>query len=75
MEMLVELTEFERPHRLGSRTTNSMMETSGALTLAADGDDTVLGWDWQVRPTGWLRVLGPIFGPSADAWNEGSGQG
>ena len=27
-----------------------MMETSGELTLAAEGDDTVLGWDWQVRP-------------------------
>jgi len=28
-EMIVELTEFERPHRLGSLTTSSMMETSG----------------------------------------------
>jgi hypothetical protein len=29
MQMLVALTEFERPHRLGSRTTSSVMETSG----------------------------------------------
>jgi hypothetical protein len=28
-EMLVELTEFDRPHRLGSRTASSMMETAG----------------------------------------------
>ena len=33
--MLVELTEFDRPHRLGSRTTSSMMETTGALTFTA----------------------------------------
>jgi hypothetical protein len=52
MEMLVELTEFERPHRLGSRTTSSMMETSGTLTFAADGEDTLMSWDWQVRPIG-----------------------
>ena len=63
MELFVELTEFDRPHRLGSRTTSSMMETSGALTLAAEGDSTVMSWDWQVRPKGWLRVVGPFFGP------------
>lgn len=61
--MLVELTEFDRPHRLGSRTTSSMMHTSGTLTFAADGDGTVMSWDWQVHPKGWLRMLGPLFGP------------
>lgn len=63
MEMLVELTEYERPHRLGSRTTSSMMETTGALTFTADGGATVMGWDWQVRPKGWHRIIGPLFGP------------
>jgi hypothetical protein len=61
--MLVELTEFARPHRLGSRTTSSMMRTSGTLTFAADGDGTVMSWDWQVHPKGWMRMLGPLFGP------------
>ena len=60
MVMLVELTEFDRPHRLGSRTTSSMMETSGALTFTADNDGTVMSWDWQVRPKGWLRTFGPL---------------
>jgi Polyketide cyclase / dehydrase and lipid transport len=41
-QMLVELTEFDRPHRLGSRTTSSMMHTSGTLTFAAGGDGTVM---------------------------------
>ena len=63
MEMVVELTEFERPHRLGSHTTSSMMETSGALTLTAEGDETVMVWDWQVRPKGWFRLSGPLVGP------------
>jgi hypothetical protein len=62
-QMLVELTEFDRPHRLGSRTTSSMMQTSGALTFAADGDGTIMSWDWQVRPKGWMRMLGSLFGP------------
>ena len=62
-EMLVELTAFDRPHRLGSRTTSSMMETSGTLTFAAEGEGTVMGWDWQVHPKGWMRMLGPLVGP------------
>jgi len=62
-EMLVELTAFDRPHRLGSRTTSSMMETSGALTFAAEGEGTVMGWDWQVHPKGWMRMLGPLVRP------------
>lgn len=39
-QMLVELTDFERPHRLGSRTTSSPMETSGALPFSPTGDAT-----------------------------------
>ena len=39
-QMLVELTEFDRPYRLGSRATSPIMQTSGALTVAADGDSS-----------------------------------
>jgi carbon monoxide dehydrogenase subunit G len=63
MEMLAGLTEFDRPHRLGSRTTSSMMETTDALTFAAGDEGTIMSWDWQVRPMGWLRMLGPLSGP------------
>lgn len=63
VEMLVELTRYERPHLLASRTTSSMMETTGTLTFAPAGEGTLLSWDWQVRPTGWLRVTGPLVGP------------
>jgi len=62
-QMLVELTEFDRPHRLGSRTTSSMMHTSGTLTFAAAGGGTVMSWAWRVRPKGLMRMLGPLFGP------------
>jgi hypothetical protein len=62
-QMLVELTEFDRPHRLGSPTFSSMMQTSGTLTFGADGDCTVMSWGWQVHPKGWMRMLGPLFGP------------
>ena len=63
VEMLVELTEFDRPLRLGSRTTSPVMNTHGAITFTADGEGTVMSWDWQVQPRGWLRMLGPFLGP------------
>lgn len=52
MDMLVELTEFDRPRRLGSRTTSSMMETTGTLTCTSEAGSTRLSWDWQVHPMG-----------------------
>ncbi len=75
MEMDIELTEFERPHGLGSRTTSSMMQTSGTLTFAADGEDTLMSWDWQVRPKGWLRMLGPLSGPLGSRMERRTGPG
>ncbi|MCJ7725261.1 MAG: SRPBCC family protein [Acidimicrobiia bacterium] len=63
MEMLVELTEYERPFRLGSHTVSSMMETSGTITFTTDGESTVMAWDWRVRARGWFRALSPLVGP------------
>lgn len=63
MEMLIELTEFDRPRRLGSRTTSPMMTTNGVITFTGDSHDTVMSWDWQVQPKGWFRMLGPLLGP------------
>lgn len=63
MDMFVELTEFDRPHRLGSLTTSSMMETSGTLTFTSEAGATVMAWDWDVRPKGWFRLLVPMVGP------------
>ena len=71
----MELTEFDRPHRLGSRTTSSMMTTSGALTFEEQGDGTLMRWDWQVHPHGWFRVLGRWSARSAVAWSAASGPG
>ena len=61
-EMLVEIVDYERPHRLRTRTSSSMMTTDGTLSFTPSGHGTLMAWDWQVRPLGWLRLLGPVFG-------------
>lgn len=64
MKMLVEITEYDRPFRLGSRTTSPVMVTSGALTFGVGLDGaTIMSWDWLVQPSGWLRLVGPLVGP------------
>ena len=75
MDMLVELTEFDRPHRLGLLTTSSMMETSGTLTFTTDADATLMVWDWQVHPKGWFRTLCPLVGPIGRRMERKSGPG
>ena len=64
-EMLVDVTEYERPHRYGVETTSFILETSGTITFRQDGTSTIMAWDWTVHPKGWLRALGPLFGPLA----------
>jgi hypothetical protein len=39
------------------------MKTAWALPFATSVCGTVMSWDWQVRPRGWMRMLGPLFGP------------
>ena len=64
MELLVTLTEFDRPRMVGSVTTSTLLDTQGTLTFSSDGEDaTIMAWDWQVTPRLWLRLLGPVFGP------------
>ncbi len=48
-----------------------LRQTSGTLTFAADGDGTVMSWDWQVHPKGWMRMPGPLFGPLGGRMERG----
>jgi uncharacterized protein YndB with AHSA1/START domain len=62
LQMLVELTAFDRPRRLGSVTTSSMMQTSGSLTFTPTDSGTTMSWEWQVTPRGAFRLLTPLVG-------------
>lgn len=70
-EMLVQIVDFDPPQRLLTRTTSSMMATSGTLTFSPARGGTVMTWNWQVQPKGWLRALGPLFGPIGNRVERG----
>jgi Polyketide cyclase / dehydrase and lipid transport len=59
-EMLIEVTDFQRPIRLGSRTTMSDVDVDGGLTFEPVAGGTRMNWSWEVTPRGPLRLLGPL---------------
>ena len=60
--MTVTYTEFQRPNRVGSRTTTESMDISGTLTFTPEKQGSRLTWDWELKPKGWLVLMGPVVG-------------
>jgi uncharacterized membrane protein len=60
VEMLIEITEYERARRFGSRTTMSSVEVNGGLTFEPVDGATRMRWSWEVSPRGPLRMFGPL---------------
>jgi polyketide cyclase/dehydrase/lipid transport protein len=60
-DMTVEVTEFDRPSRLGSTTrVSNIMDINGTLLLEQQGQSTKLKWLWNMEPRGFIKLLGPI---------------
>jgi Polyketide cyclase / dehydrase and lipid transport len=62
LELVIEVTEFARPTRLGTLTSMAGADIQGALTFEPVTGGTRMRWDWDLRPRGGLRVLGPVLG-------------
>lgn len=60
LEMVIELTDYQRPTRLVSMTTMSSVDIRGALTFEPDPEGTRMRWSWDVRPKGVLKLLTPV---------------
>jgi uncharacterized protein YndB with AHSA1/START domain len=60
--MTTVVTEFDRPHRIASTTTLPSARIRGAVAFAEQPDGTRMCWSWDVRPTGVMRLLGPVVG-------------
>jgi len=60
--MTIEITGYERPHRLASHTSLRAMDIDGELLFepAGDGEHTRMRWEWELHPHGMVRLLGPL---------------
>ena len=59
--MRIELTCYDRPHRLASRTAMKQAVIDGALTFDPVPGGTRMRWSWSVRPRGAARLLAPVI--------------
>ena len=59
-ELAIELTEFDRPRRIGSTTASPAGTIRGAVTFEPAVGGTRMSWSWDVRPEGAARYLGPL---------------
>jgi hypothetical protein len=62
-EMVVEITRYDRPHRLASSTRTSGIDIGSELVLERvhGGTGTRLSWTSQLHPHGLLTVLTPVI--------------
>ena len=62
VEMVVDITAYDRPRRMASRTTMSWSEVEGELAFESLGNSTKMRWAWDVRPKGMANLLRPLVG-------------
>jgi hypothetical protein len=60
-EMRIELTGYDRPSQLASRTIMRQATMDGTLTFERAPSGTRMRWSWQVHPKGPARVLAPVI--------------
>ena len=70
LPMTVEVTELDRPGRIGTRTSSSFMTTDGVVTIQPTNGGSKVRWDWTYRLQGATRLLTPVFGPFAKRWER-----
>ena len=61
VEMLIEITGYDRPHRLTSATTMQQADISYTLTFEPAASGTRMRWSAQLRPMGTFALLGPLI--------------
>jgi carbon monoxide dehydrogenase subunit G len=60
VEITVEFTGFDRPHRIAEKSHMSDMDITGGLFFEPVADGTRMKWEWDLEPRGVYRFLGPL---------------
>jgi hypothetical protein len=60
-DMRIELTGYDRPARLASRSRMRQGTMDGTITFEPAPSGTRMRWSWRVRPKGPARLLAPLI--------------
>ena len=58
-EMVIEVTDYDRPHRIGSTTTMKELDVDYTLRFEPVPEGTRMSWSAELHPKGAFRLLGP----------------
>ena len=59
VDMIIEVTGYDRPRRLASTTTMDGADINGTLTFDAHPAGTRMRWSWEIHTRGVSKLLGP----------------
>jgi len=62
LDLAMEVTEYNRPYRLGSTTSMSAAKIHGAVTFEPHPAGTRMRWSWDLQPKGVFKLLTPVIG-------------
>ena len=60
LNMTVEITDYQRPHRLASTTTMPGSNVHGMLTFEQAATGTRMRWDWDVHVEALPKIAAPL---------------
>ncbi len=60
VELILEITAYDRPRRLASSAHMAEMDIQGTLAFEPCGDRTRMHWSWDVKPHGMLKLMTPF---------------
>jgi hypothetical protein len=69
-EMTVETVEYDRPRRLRTVVVSSYLAVDGVLAFTPVEGGTRLGWDWDMRLVGPVRLLSPVLRLVGPRWER-----
>ena len=61
VDMVIETTDYHRPHSLSSTTHMSSMNLHGTLTFEPVPEGTRMEWSWDLEPGGVVKLLSPLI--------------
>jgi hypothetical protein len=61
MEMIYEITAYERPYRLAARTIKGPIDVQGTETFAPVPAGTRMRWVWEMEPHGVFKLMSPLI--------------
>jgi hypothetical protein len=60
-EWIIEITEYERPRRLGTSIHTATTDISGSQVFDEVDGGTRMKWSWELEPKGLFKLMGPLI--------------